>query len=287
MSLDQATAPTVAGEEVADPLPAERTRLEYFRSYQQPLHSANWAINLLWGMLAFFSSGVIPIVGPMVWTGYLYECVEALAASRGRMLPDFDVNRFGEYITRGVFPFFVQMVSWLGLGAAYLLLYLFMFLSAMAASAVGQQHLVIALTIGGILYAFTVAAIVVLPLIVLAPLMLRLGLSQDVAIGFQLRWSVDFLRRMWPEITATTLFVLMTGAILTTLGCVLFIVGSYFAWAWATLANAHLSWQLYELYLARGGEPIPLKPRKVMPPPYRQGSPFPPGYSPSPPAPRT
>jgi hypothetical protein len=241
-------------------------------------------VNLLWGMLAFFSSGVIPIVGPMVWTGYLYECVEVLALSRGRVLPDFDANRFGEYMARGVFPFLVQLVSWLALAASYVLLYVFMVLIAVVGSAIGEQHLPIVLTLGGMLYALVVAAVVVLPMVLLCPLMLRLGLSQNLAIGFNLRWCGDFLRRMWVEIVLSTLFVLMTGTVLTLLGCVFVFIGSYVGWAWATMASAHLSWQIYEIYLARGGQGVPLKPKQVAPPPFRHPESGPPRYPLPPPA---
>lgn len=266
MSLDQATTPTDAAGQPVVVAPPGRRRIEYFRAYQAVLDSPNWIVNLLWGMLAVFSSGVIPIVGTMLWTGYTYECVERLHLSRGRELPDFDVNRFGDYLTRGVFPFCVQLANWFALGATYILLYIFMVLVAVAASAVGEEHLAIVLTIGGMLYAFTVAAVILLPMILLFPLMLRLGLSQDLAIGFKLTWWGDFLRRMWLEIVLTTLFVLMTGTMVLILGCFLVFIGFYAAWAWVTLANAHLSWQLYELYLARGGEPVPLKPVRLIPP---------------------
>ena len=278
MSLDQAAAPTDAGSPAAFDAPRQPARIEYFRAYQQTVQGPNWVVTLLWGMLAFFSSGVIPIIGPMVWTGYLYECVEVLTLSRGRVFPDFDANRFGAYMSRGVFPFLVQLVSWLGLAALYVLLYIFMVLIAVVASAIGEQHLPIIVALGGMLYALVVAAVVVLPMILLCPLMLRLGLSQNLALGFNLPWCGDFLRRMWLEIVLSTLFVLMTGTVLTLLGCVFLFIGSYVAWAWVTMANAHLSWQIYEIYLARGGQRVPLKPKQVAPPPFRYPEGGPPGY---------
>ena len=271
MSL-QAPLPSDALGPEADDAPSERTRLEYFRSYQQSVQGPNWFINLLWGMLAFFSSGVIPMVGPMVWTGYLYECIEVLLLSRGRVFPDFDVNRFGDYLARGVWPFLTQLAIWMSLAVSYVLLYVFMVLVALATSAIGEEHVGVALAVGGMLYAFCVAAVIILPMILLAPLMLRLGLTQDLAIGLNFRWWGDFLRRTWLETTISTLFVLLTGALLTTLGTALLCIGSYLAWAWVTMASTHLAWQLYELYLARGGENVPLKPRWTAPPPYRYPS---------------
>jgi uncharacterized protein DUF4013 len=287
MSLDQATAPTEAGGPVAGEIAAARTRLEYFRAYQQALQSPNWFVNLLWGMLAYFSSGVIPIVGPMVWTGYLYECLEVLATTRGRTFPDFDVNRFGEYLTRGLWPFLVQLVIWLALWATWIVVYVGLFIVLAIAGAAGEQYAPLVMAVGFPLLVLALATVVVLPLVLLAPLMLRAGLSQDLSATFQLSWCADFLRRVGMEIAASTLFLLITGSILTVLGCTLLGVGTYLAFAWITMASTHLSWQLYELYLARGGAPVPLKPRRLSPPPY----PFPPvsqpAYSLPPPASHT
>jgi hypothetical protein len=267
MSLDEASTTGSSGP-AAFPATPDRTKLEYFRAYQAVLMSGNWPLNIFWGTLAFFSSSVVPLVGGMVWTGYLYECVEQLHHTRGTEMPDFDVNRFGDYLTRGVFPFLVQLVIWIALGVCYFLLYPFMFAAALTIEGVGEEHALIVLATGGVLYLFTVAAVILTPIILLAPLMLRLGLSQDLSVGFRLSWWGDFLRRMWLELVLSTMFVLTTGLIMTTLGCLLIIVGSYAAWAWVSLASAHLSWQLYDLYLARGGEPVPLKPRRLVPPPY-------------------
>jgi hypothetical protein len=120
--------------------------------------------------------------------------------------------------------------------------------------------------------------VVFVPLVLLAPLMLRAGLTQDLSSALKLSWWSDFLKRMWLEIVASTLFILLTGFLLTMLGCLLVGIGSYIAWAWVTLANAHLSWQLYDFYLARGGESVPLKPKKLVPPPVRYPDYGYPGY---------
>ena len=245
----------------------DRTRVEYFRAYQAVLASGNWLLNLCWGMLAMFSSSVIPLVGGMAWTGYTYDCVEHLHLTRGKELPDFDVNRFGDYLTRGVFPFLTQLLIWSSLAAAYVLMYVSVIVIAAVSAAVGEEYAPIVLAVGLPLVGLALAVVVLTPMILLAPLMLRLGLSQDLSVGFKLSWWGDFLRRMWPELVLSTLFVLTTGLIMTTLGCLLIIVGSYAAWAWVSLASAHLSWQLYDLYLSRGGEPVPLKPKRLVPPP--------------------
>jgi hypothetical protein len=267
MFLQPASALTTTAAPAAPQALPERTRLEYFRSYQAVLGSGNWVLNLLWGSLAFFSSSFIPIVGGMVWTGYAYDCVEHLHVTRGKEMPDFDANRFSDYLTRGVFPFLVQLVLWCSLGACYILMYIGLAIIIGLAEAAGDENAVIVLATGIPLLLLLLSLLVIIPMILLAPLMLRLGLSQDLSIGFKLSWWGDFLRRMWPEIVLTTLFVLMTGFIITSFGCLVMIIGFYTGWVWVSLASAHLAWQLYDLYLARGGEQVPLKPRRLVPPP--------------------
>jgi hypothetical protein len=49
------------------------------------------------------------------------------------------------------------------------------------------------------------------------------------------------------------------GMLLVMVGYMVFCVGAYAAIALIFVAQAHMYYQLYELYLARGGEPIPFK----------------------------
>jgi hypothetical protein len=48
-------------------------------------------------------------------------------------------------------------------------------------------------------------------------------------------------------------------------GYCLCVVGVYAAAAVIVMARMHLRWQIYRHYLARGGEPIPVKPAQALP----------------------
>jgi hypothetical protein len=61
------------------------------------------------------------------------------------------------------------------------------------------------------------------------------------------------------------LFVLFSTMATMLVGCLLFCMGLFVAMAFLTLLQAHLHCQLYEIYLARGGEPIPLRPLPAPP----------------------
>ena len=96
--------------------------------------------------------------------------------------------------------------------------------------------------------------------VVLTPLYLRAGLTHDFAQTFNFRWIGNFVRRMWLEVLLVNLFLWLATAVLLPLGCLLFCYGFWLVLALLTVASGHLNWQLYELYLSRGGEPVPLRP---------------------------
>ena len=57
----------------------------------------------------------------------------------------------------------------------------------------------------------------------------------------------------------SVLFFLVTSPFLGVAGLLLCCVGVYPAQAWILLAHYHVWFQLYDLFLQRGGEPIPTK----------------------------
>jgi hypothetical protein len=95
--------------------------------------------------------------------------------------------------------------------------------------------------------------------ILMAPLLLRAGLSQDFASAFSLPYLKDFLSRVGIELVLSFLFLLVTAPFIAALGILALCIGIYAATVVIYFAQYNLYYQLYELYLARGGTPIPLK----------------------------
>jgi hypothetical protein len=89
-------------------------------------------------------------------------------------------------------------------------------------------------------------------------MLLRSGLAQDFAEGFNLDFLKSFLARVWKELLLGSLFLAMTGILAVLVGAAVFCVGVYFAASLLMLAQAHIWYQIYQIYLARGGKPIPL-----------------------------
>jgi hypothetical protein len=69
----------------------------------------------------------------------------------------------------------------------------------------------------------------------------------------------DFLSRVWKELLLSLLFLIVTAPLLMLAGLLAFCVGVYAAAVVLMFAQLHFHYQLYELYLQRGGTPIPLK----------------------------
>jgi hypothetical protein len=98
------------------------------------------------------------------------------------------------------------------------------------------------------------------------PLHLRAGLSQDFGQALNFRWIKDFLAKVGFQTFLFTLFLMVTGAVLGIIGYAACFIGLFpviFLLAGPVVGHAH--YQLYRLYLARGGEPIPLKPLQSEP----------------------
>jgi hypothetical protein len=116
--------------------------------------------------------------------------------------------------------------------------------------------LAIGLIIAGV-FAFTLLSF--LWHFVTMPIILRAGLSQDFGKAFSLEFVRDFLGRVWQELLLSLLFFLITAPFVMLAGFLLLCIGIYPAAVVMQFAQFHIQYQLYELYLQRGGTPIPLK----------------------------
>jgi hypothetical protein len=266
--------------------------VEYLLAYRFAFQSPNWFKNLLWGSLCFF----VPIVGPMVLIGYLFEVIEWLHRRReeeklpwveatgeappegaiqagpavsvgdfqyaaAERYPDLDINRLQDYLMRGVWPFLVQMIVHLPAGFLYAALYvLMMVLVGVGGASGGPWWLFLGIFLVGIVLTLLLT---VVSLVIMVPLYLRAGLSRDFGSAFSMAFLKDFLKRTGKELVLSQLFLQATGPLVGMVGFMLCGFGIYPAMVVWTMAAHHLDYQLYELYLKRGGAPI--LPREARP----------------------
>jgi hypothetical protein len=254
--------------------------MDYLGSYRFVFTSRNWAMNLLFVVLC----SLIPAIGPIVLMGYFFEIIDDLVRRRQRAktrdyppdsiteepldalpayvsldaesYPDFTFDRFVEYLTRGVWPFLVRLIVNLVLGVMFGLFWMVGMGSVAAASGGNSSVLpLIFFVVFFVFYLILAAALGILTL----PLYLRAGLSSDFASAFSMDFYRDFLKRVGKEVVLAQLFLVVSSSLVSGLGLLLCCIGVYPAVALTMFASHHLDYQLYELYLERGGEPIERK----------------------------
>lgn len=225
--------------------------MQYVRSYQFIFDNPNWLTTLLLAGLCL----LIPFIGWLVLLGYAFEVMEALhRQGNDRSYPDFTFDKFGTYLVRGLWPFLVNLVVFFPVG----LLFGCLIGGGTAMLERGAGH-------GASAQAFQVVLQLVYMVcflgltFVLIPLQIRAGLSQDFGSSFNMVYWTDFLAKTWVELLVSLLFLGLTGAFVMMLGALACCIGYLPASVIITLAAHHLWYQIYELYLARGGVPIPLK----------------------------
>ncbi|HZT78856.1 MAG TPA: DUF4013 domain-containing protein [Gemmataceae bacterium] len=176
--------------------------MRYLESYRYIFGSPKWLTNVVAGALAQF----VPIVGPMVFTGYGFDIIEALHRNPGGPYPDFDTNLLSRYLTRGVWPFLVRLLAGFVLTPVFLALY-FGGMAAIMATAGDDKSQASGMRPALILALVFVEVFLSLLLsLVIMPLELRAGLAQDFAAAFAPAWVIDFFKRVWPQLILAQLF---------------------------------------------------------------------------------
>jgi hypothetical protein len=229
--------------------------MKYWRSYSYLFDSPKWTMNLLLGAVCIF----IPVLGTIVFSGYGFEAVEAMHR-RGKddQYPDFDFNRFVKYLTRGCWPFIWQLI--VGVPVSFIIWFVYFIVMMVFIGTADQQGpqpgvfipMFILLALVGLALGFVVS-------IVLAPLVLRAGLSQELGFDRALPFVQDFLKRVGKEVILAQLFLMGTAMVIIPIAYVLCILPAYPAMVIVQMAHYHLLCQLYGLYLQRGGTAIPLQ----------------------------
>lgn len=201
------------------------------------------------------------MVGPLVFLGYIFEIIEFNSKQPSVPNPQFTFQRFSEYVVRGVWPFVIQTIVQFILFVPIFALYLgFAIPLVFVMKSLGPPTGPIVFLMGIGVFVLIVMCLAMCLGVLMLPIVLRAGLSQDFVQAFKFRWIFDFIRRVGFDVVLVMLFMICTTVPLVYLGEAMCIVGIFPAITITQLAGANLSWQLYNLYLARGGEPVPLKP---------------------------
>ena len=225
--------------------------IDHSRAFNYIFENPNGVTNVLFVALCTF----IPIVGPIVMNGYQFEVVEHLHRNRGRWYPDFDFNRFGEYLTRGLWVFLVSLiVSVVLVPVVWILMAGGMALFGVVAAGMGDLAIIV-FPIGIVVF----MGISILIGMSMIPLTLKAGLQQDFNAGFDMNFAVEFLTKNFWQLILSAIIMCFVSLVMMVLGLAAVCIGVYFAAAVLNMMASHLLWQFYERHLALGGQPIPLK----------------------------
>lgn len=225
--------------------------MNYPASITDFFKSPAWVMNLLLAGVCM----LIPVVGPMVVLGWLITILMVPPAPNMVTAPPFDFGKFGFYLERGLWPVLVSIVA--AMGIAIVAMIVGMIPTFILGMVFGHGHGFFSM-IGWLLGLFVWAAVYVAVLFVMVPIVIRSILVQDFMQSFDVNFIKRFISLMWKEILITVIFMYVAAFGLSIVGLVAFCIGIYAALAVINFMAIHLYRQLYQLYLSRGGEPIPV-----------------------------
>ena len=227
--------------------------MDYFGAFGYLFRGPRWGITLLAGSASMF----VPIVGPIVFLGFLCECFDLFIKHPTAPPAEFDFGRIGEYLARGAWPFLASLLAGLvmilaaGIGTLPLLALPLFQLEAPWAL------LPIALT------AVAWVAMTLVMVHAMPPITLASARCRALGPAFDAAFLRDFADRVGPEILLSNLVLLVAAPPLTVVGYACCLVGLYPAMTLLLVVQWHLMMQLYHLYLRRGGAAVGAKPGGV------------------------
>lgn len=239
-----------------------RLGLRYLHGFGAAIKGRHWLTRIAWLGLGI----LVPVVGPIVIEGYRFDALEAFIRGRASTFPPVEPKRFTEYLMRGFWVFLPMLILQFVIGPILAVAFqsfafaVVLLVAALTnAGTITPEEIASIVSVGiAMLFVIITAATLCMKLLI-TPIQLRAGLTQDLAKTVDIAWIRDFLKRVWLETLVAEVFFFVSTLALMPFGALVFLVGLYVVVAVSMLAHTHLLGQLYLLYLKRGGEPIPMK----------------------------
>ena len=208
---------------------------------------------------------LIPVAGPIAISGYLIR--RFASVRRGFSAVDFKFDYFGEYLQIGLWPFLCSMV----ISVVAMPLFLLCYTPMLLMMADPESGVLVAISILLVLVLFV--AVSILLTLIMYPVILRSGLQVNFRAGFSGGFIRDFLKRVGGQVILWAVILVAISIPLYIVGYVALLIGIYPVAAALYFVGYHLMFQMYDLYLERGGEEIEVADDvygsvPVMPPPF-------------------
>jgi hypothetical protein len=228
--------------------------MNYTAAISDFFKTPHWPRNLLFGAICV----LLPIVGPIVLTGWMVIGFWGRDGDDPAAFPEFQFDDFATYLERGLWPFLVLFVANLVL----IVPFVFLMFAAFATTFLANQRnagYVAGVSVCAVMCLFFVA--MVLFALVMTPLKLRASLTQSFGQAFDISFVKRFIALTWKETLLAWLFLMVANVVFMIVGMLALFIGIYFVMVPVYFAFTHITKQLYQVYLDRGGEPVPISPK--------------------------
>jgi hypothetical protein len=226
---------------------------DFIKPFRYLFDNPNAGMNLLFACLAM----LIPIVGSIVQMGWYGRIVRALARQETPEIPALDFNLFVEYLKEGLLPFAISFV--IVLPFTFLVIFLAIACFAMIpwfAHGGDQVQPFLLFTLVGV-GGMVLLAFMLLICIITNAALTRAYLTADWGKAMEFGKIFSYARATWRSVVTAWVVYLPVSILLMVVGMLAFYLGIYPASVIMSLAWLHFMWQIYERYLAAGGEAIP------------------------------
>lgn len=227
------------------------TSFDPVRLVKSPFTSPNWFMNLVWMFVCEMLAMVV--IGNLLSLGYAMVVAESRTGGRDRNWPDFDINKFSDYLLRGLWPFlwnlifsFVVMFCVLIPGALTVIL-----AGALADGNDPSVPSIIVAVVGGIV---TFGIAITLSVVVLGS-MLHSGLSNDFMKGADIAWLGSFVSKMFWQVIYAGIVVMIVSMGISFIGALLLCIGLIAVGPMMRLMVCDVFAQLHDIFVSRGGIP--------------------------------
>jgi hypothetical protein len=252
-------APLAPPQQNITPGPSQPRPISPLAAIRFVFEDAQWKQNMLMGTVLM----LIPLVGPICFSGWMCETHQRLVRRHPQPMPKFDFSDFTHYLTRGVMPFLVGFVlSFPLIIVLYVVIAAVTFGSLAVNAATGDTLITVAVAVGGSLIAIMIWLCLAA---VLNAATTRAELTEDFGRSLSFGPMFDYTRSTFTRFVVKMIVFGFLGFGIIMLGALACYIGLYPAAFVIQVASMHLRWQMYDDHVGRGGDPIELKPPQWVP----------------------
>ena len=221
---------------------------DLIRMLVAPFKSPNWPMNLLWMFVCQLAS--IIVVGSLVAFGYQAEVAESRSGGRSQHWPDFNPDRFTDYLMRGLWPFLwsiiwiIPLIIFIGIPIVITFA-----LSSVLINNRNDIPGIIVIISGGLVS----VVVCCFSLLAMMASVMHAGLGNDFQKGADMKWIGSYISKMGLTTIAVGIVFVLVSMVVNAIGFLLFCVGIFAAAPLLILMAADVNSQLHDIFVSRGG----------------------------------